>query len=214
MLKLNIPFIGKLLVAGPREGMTVGTFETTAKITRKNGEVEDLGVVSRKMVTQDAVCIMAALFGGDGTIAVNQAANEQGDFATASAVLWSGITLQIPGWKIAWSINSAAEAVNDSFGDLYDGVSIGTAVTSVTAAYSGNNATLTIVGTRTMTANDVSEAGGAPVPIRSLLVGLTITDVNDATGTICFDRSLVGLMNLNEGDGVTFTYTLTINSGG
>jgi hypothetical protein len=147
----------------------------------------DYGIVSRNLITKEGVRWLADLIAGDSNSLLN------------------GVPAVSNLKYHAWGTGTAAEAVTDSAlaaeaaPTASDQAIAGTHV----SATSGNNATFTSVGTIT--------AISTLAITEHAIMDASQQGVNDE---VYFDRSVFSAVNVVSGDSITFTYTLTINSGG
>jgi hypothetical protein len=141
--------------------------ELRAKVMRADGTLEDLGVLSRRVVTDAGVAYLVDAF---------QGTTEPENFNYHAS-----------------GTNSTAEAAGDT--------ALGT---EVATRQSGTQSEPAVNQYRTV----------ATIPYTATLA---ITEHGifsaNAAGTL-WDRSVFAAINVDNGDSIQFTYTLTVNSGG
>jgi hypothetical protein len=159
------------------------------------GDRLDYGVVSRKCVTTAGVRVL-----------MDCLAN------TSNSVLGEVPTLGMLKYHF-WGTGTGAESVNDTFsaGSMGDTLQSPTGpldhgqVGTIVSATVGANATLTSVATII--------AGGS-LAITEHAIAWQRATPSDAEYAVLFDRTLFSVKNVTTGNGLQFTYVLTMNSGG
>jgi hypothetical protein len=167
---LRMPY---LVVRAIRGEVAVACCELRARVLRANGRTEELGVISRKKVTQvfvkDIAAAMATATDGSGSHATfNDYIYHQSGTGT-NAESNADTALQTPvGSRVAGTRADVSSGTNGGYRTV---------------------ATITYSGTFAITEHGV---------------------FNATTGGTLLDRSVFSAINVNNGDSIEFTYTLTI----
>lgn len=211
MKLFTIPFLkSTVAVGGLGEGLVVAHSALRMRVIRKNksrrrtvkeflfelrnlllrGDREDYGVVSRRCVTTVGAKWIADLI-------------LKGDSTQCAGAVGHGLGLLYH----IWGTGTAAESVNDgnagSVAQVLATPTLNYVVGTLVEALVGSNYTLTSVATLTAQAN-------VAITEHAILIYPSV-GTNDPS---VFDRSLFSVKNIETGNSIQFTYTLTVQAGG
>jgi hypothetical protein len=159
------------------------------------GDKSNYGCVSRKCVTTNGVRWLTDLIAGD----TNPITSDVPSPANLCAHAWgTGDTAESVGDT---ALASSVEPTNYPPNPLVDGTHVSATV--------GDNSTFTSVATITSDFDDVA------ITEHGIFDAHEYTESGyDDTFLVLFDRTVFSPINLNQNDTITFTYILTLSSGG
>lgn len=168
------------------QSMLVCEGQLSLQVVRANGAIEDLGIVSNKLVTSDGVLWIASCM--------------------AAVASYSITSMQFHGLGTGTNAEAASDTILQTELTTQYNPDNTRATGSVATAASGANQTYTTVGTNTVDASaSVTEHG----VFNRAANGARVTATN-----MLLDRSVFSVITLASGDGIASTYILTLNSGG